>query len=211
MRHRRFFLLADDQHVRARSGGGRATAVGSLIATGSPSHASGGPDDFTLRDCSSIATSLRFLWMSAGALPSKTIAARLLRLCSSFARFCARDRDRLALLVRKPSHLERAVGFDKAALVVVDRLTRPGQATGRRNCCPRESIANRLRWSAARCAPPSGPMCCATGPRRSADGLRAQQHVNAERSALPHQAIEQHAEHPARACHLRKRIPGIRR
>ena len=95
-----------------------------------------------------------------------------------------------ALVVGQPDHLEQVVAFDHAVGVVVDRLAGPGQQPGRGVVLAEDQVGVGL---AALQGDPHGHLA-ERGPRQrigAAQGLRAEVDVNAEGSALAHQAVQQ--------------------
>ena len=161
----------------------KTAAVGSLIATGSPSHAAGA---FT---AAGEARSRVRRWLfsrSACVFPANTSGGGHL----SPARVCSSSRTLSRFSSVEPHNLERIVPFDQAVLIVVDRLAGPGEQPGRGVVLAQ----NQLRIGIgtlqrnANCHLVDG----AAGKRVcTAESLRAEQHVEAERAALPHEAVEQ--------------------
>ena len=118
--------------------------------------------------------------------------------------------DLLALLLGEPDHLERVVAFDEAVLVVVDRLAGPRQQPRRGVVLAQDQLrvgVRALQRDADRHLV-DGAAGQRVGP---AERLRAEQDVQPERPALPHEPVEQAATLPARACRPRRRTPGTRR
>ena len=152
----------------------------------------------------------RFLVMSAGALPSKTSGSGASVAAGLFGR--AADRVEVSVLpvIGEPRDLERAVVFHEAAGVVVDRFAGAGEQAGGGVVVAEDQLRigfGELQGDADRHLAERAAGQAA----RAADGLRAQQHVHAESTALTDEAVDEQRRILARACRLRRRIPGIRR
>ena len=126
---------------------------------------------------------------SAAALPSKTIGLRHGRAAVA-GQFGDLPEIIFALCVREPDDLKRMIPFEQAIGVVVDRLARPTEQPGRGVVFAEDQMRvgfAALQGDAHRHLPQR-----AAGQRiRPRQRLRAEQHVNAKRPPLPHQAIEQ--------------------
>ncbi len=96
----------------------------------------------------------------------------------------------VALVVREPDDLEGMVALEQAVGVVVDRLAGPGQQPGGRVVFAEDQVGVGL---AALQGDAHGHLADRAAGQRigPAEGLRAQQHVDAERPALPHQPVQQ--------------------
>ena len=100
------------------------------------------------------------------------------------------DQNLLAAFVRQPDDLEQIVAFDQAVGVVVDRLAGPRQQPGGRVVLAQ----NQVRVGLAALQGDAHRHLVDRAARQRvgpAERLRAEQHVHAERPALPHQAVEQ--------------------
>ena len=131
---------------------------------------------------------------SAGTLPSKTIVGSRVRPAAEAASPSASSRSVAryfcALGVGEPDDLERVVAGEQAVLVVVDRFAGAGEQAGGGVFVAEDEVGVGLaalqgdahRHLAERAA----------GERVGAgERLRTEQHVDAERAALPHEAVEQ--------------------
>ena len=96
----------------------------------------------------------------------------------------------VALVVGEPDDLERMVPFEQAVGVVVDRLAGPGQQAGGRVLFAEDQVGVGL--AALQGDPHRHLADRAAGQRIGpAQRLRAQQHVDAEGAALPHEAVQE--------------------
>jgi hypothetical protein len=197
--HGGFVLLADHEHVRAALAAERDSG-GSLMATGSPSQATRGARGRGTRRRGEQINKLAVLAQRRGGVAFEDdLDSRLrLRLVVS-SRTLARIR--VALLIRQPGDLEGAVASTSPPCRC--RSLRPGRVSSRAAelLSPRMSCESAsLVCSATRTA--IWPMVLRGRPR-AADGLRAEQDVDAEGTALADEAIESAPTHPAPACRLR--------
>ena len=96
----------------------------------------------------------------------------------------------VALVVGEPDDLEGMVALVDAVGVVVDRLAGPGEQPGGRVLLAEDQVGVGL---AALQGDAHGHLADGAAGQRigPAQRLRAQQHVDAERPALPHQAVQQ--------------------
>ena len=98
----------------------------------------------------------------------------------------------------------------QAVGVVVDRLAGPGQQPGGRVVFAEDQVGVGL---AALQGDAHGHLADRAAGQRvgPAQRLRAEQHVDAERPALPHQPVQQQRRLPGRSGRPRRRTPGTRR
>ena len=170
--------------------GRNTTAVGSLIAIASPSQAESAAGGSGQSVASSRRFKSGFLLTSAGRLPSKTIGGGLADVAARAHISWIRSRYFLAALVGEPDHLEEVVALDHAVGVVVDRLAGAGQQPGGRVVLAQDQVGVGL---AALQGDPHGHLAQRAAGQRvgAAQGLRAQEDVDAEGPALADQAVEQ--------------------
>ena len=97
---------------------------------------------------------------------------------------------KLAAVVFQPRDLERVVPFQHSVRIVVDRLARPSQQA----CGGVVFREDQMRVALAALQRDADRHLAQRAARqrvRSAERLRTEQHMNSERSALPHQPVEQ--------------------
>ena len=166
----------------------KTASVGPLMELGAPSQTPRLRRGFDRGRRRSAARSGRFSGTSAGALPSNTSGPGYRRaLVGAFANFCQIT---VALVVGQPDGLERAVAFDRAGRVVVNAFAGTRKQARRGIVLIHDQIGVglvALKRDADDHLADRG-----AGQRvGAAQRLRAEQHVNAKRAALPHDAIQQ--------------------
>ena len=130
--HGGFILLADDEHV----GSGLAAegdAGGVFDGNGLTEECGGGGRP--LVGVCSMVVSFPFLCRSLGALPSKTTGSSILDGGIHFRGDAIEPL--VAFFIGEPGDLEGAIGFDEAALVVVDRFAGAGEEAAAELLSPR--------------------------------------------------------------------------
>ena len=123
--------------------------------------------------------------------PSNTrSAAGRDRPCESEANVRRLPQPCLTLIVRQPRNLKRMIAFDHAVRVVVDRLTRPCEQPRRGVFFTEDQVCIRL---AALQGDAHGDLTHGAPRQRigAAQRLRTENHMHAERTALPDQPVQQ--------------------
>ena len=126
---------------------------------------------------------------SAGRLPSKTIGGGLMMFCS-LGHLLDPLQVLLPALVGQPDDLEEVVSLHHAVGVVIDGLAGPGEQPGGRVVFAQDQV--RVGFAALK-GDADGHLAEGRLGQRvlAAQGLRAEDHVHAEGTTLPHQAIQQ--------------------
>ena len=117
---------------------------------------------------------------------------------------------RVPHLVRQPDHLERAVAFERAGHVVVDAFAGPREQARRRVVLVHDQVGVGLVALEGDADDHLAEGGAGHGVG-AAQGLRAEQHVDAEGPALAHDPVQQQRRASAKSCRPRRRTPGTRR
>ena len=159
------------------------------MATADPSQARGAPAASGQRGAASNSRNCKFSLRSESTLPSKTIAGGPAYF-RSLASAAMRPQVLVALGIGEPDHLEGMIPLVDAVGVVVDGFAGAGQQPRGRVLLAEDQVGvglAALQGDAHRHLA-DGAAGQRIGP---AQRLRAQQHVDAEGPALPHQPVQQ--------------------